>query len=124
MKKVYIDREICIACGACGAIADKMFIVPPGHKSLFTKSFLVYDKKSDKLLYKVEINKENKKIVVSKDGKAIKELNYESFEEVMKEVSEFLGEKTILVREITKEELEEAEMGENACPVAAIKVEK
>ncbi|HIQ50542.1 MAG TPA: ferredoxin [Nautiliaceae bacterium] len=125
MKKVLIDREICIACGACGAIADKMFIVPTGHKSLFIDSFLVYDKKSEELLYKVDINKEGKKILVLKDKDLVKEINYNSFEEAMEELSEFLGEETILVKDIkNEEESEEAEMGENACPVAAIKTEK
>ena len=124
MKKVLIDREICIGCGACGAIADKMFFVPVGNKSLFAKSFLVYDKETKELLYKVEIDKENKKILILKNEKIVKEISYDSFEEAMGELSEFLGERVVLIRELKDEDSEEAEMGENACPVAAIKIEE
>jgi ferredoxin len=124
MKKVTLDRETCIGCGACGAIADDMFFVPPGHKSLLAKNFVVYDKKSESIIYKVEINKDDKKIIIKKDNEVVKEISFDSFEEGMEQLSEFLGEEVILIRELSEDEIESAEMGENACPVAAIKLKE
>ena len=96
--KVIIDRETCIGCQACGAVAPDLFFVPPGHKSLFKKDFVVYDKEKNELVKSFDNN-----------------------EEGLTELSEFLGEKVIL-RRIVEEEKESAEMGENACPVAAIQI--
>ena len=126
MDKVFIDREKCIACGACGAIAPELFFVPPGHKSLFKVDFKVISKETNDYIYVVRFDKENNKIIIkdSEEKEVKKEIDLSDFEKGMVELSEFLGENVILERIIDDELKEPAEMGENACPVTAIYSEK
>jgi ferredoxin len=118
MDKVIIDREKCIGCGACGAIASDLFFVPPGHKSLFKKDFIVIDKESNQEKYKVVF--EDKIKVFDLNNNLVKE--FEKNEEGLTSLSEFLGENVILKRIIKEDDKEQAEMGENACPVSAIQI--
>jgi ferredoxin len=97
MVKVRIKRDVCIGCGACGAIASSVFVVPSGEKSLLKGTFKIVDK--DK-------------------GFEIKEGMSE--EELLK-ISQEVGESTI-EGEIEENLKEDAKMGEEACPVQAIEL--
>ena len=99
MVKVKIDRKICIGCGACEAIANSIFIVPSGEKSLFKGKFYI---------------SENKKEYEISDS-----INMEDLEKISEEIGE-----TIIEKEISEEEIEEVEMAIEGCPVDAIVIEK
>ncbi len=99
MVKVLVKRDVCIGCGACGAIANKVFIVPAGEKSLLKGKFKVV--------------KSNKEFEI-KEGMS---------EEELIKISQEVGEE-VIEGEIDDSLKEEAKMGEEACPVQAIEVKE
>ena len=97
MAKVRIKRDVCIGCGACGAIASGVFIVPSGEKALLKGKFTIIG---------------NEKEFEIKEGIS---------EEDLLKVSQEIGETTI-EGEIEDDLKDDAKMGEEACPVQAIEV--
>ncbi len=94
MLEIKVKREECIGCGACEALAPKIFLVISGEKCLIRGKF------------------------ISEDGKEY-EIKEGMSKEEIKKINEEIGEK-IIKGKISEEHKEDLEIAKEGCPIGAI----